>query len=149
MTLLLSLSDILYTFSDTFDFFISIVYFLIYVSSYILVCISLLPESLWPLVILPICLPGSSVVKNPLADAGDIGDAGSNPGQKDSLKEEMATHSSIVSWKIPWREEPGRLQSIGLQRVACPCTTEQRAHTEHHMILVVRNYVLLMHALYY
>ena len=82
MTLLLSLSDILYTFSDTLDFFISIVYVLIYVSSYILVCISLLPESLWPLIILPICLPGSSVVKNPLANAGGIGDAGSNPGSE-------------------------------------------------------------------
>ena len=33
-------------------------------------------------------------------------------GQKDSLKKEMATHSSILAWKIPWTEEPGRLQSI-------------------------------------
>ena len=36
--------------------------------------------------------------------------------QEDALEEEMATHSSIV-WKIPWMEEPGRLQSMGLQRV--------------------------------
>ena len=34
------------------------------------------------------------------------------------LEEEMATHSSILAWKIPWTEEPGRLQSMGLQRVA-------------------------------
>ena len=33
------------------------------------------------------------------------------------LEKEMATHSSILAWKIPWMEEPGRLQSMGLQRV--------------------------------
>ena len=37
--------------------------------------------------------------------------------QKDPLEEEMATHSSILAWKIPWTEEPGGLQSKGLQRV--------------------------------
>ena len=37
-------------------------------------------------------------------------------GQEDPLEKEMATHSSILAWKIPWTEEPGRLQSIGLQR---------------------------------
>ena len=37
--------------------------------------------------------------------------------QKDSLEEEMATDSSILAWKIPWAEEPGGLQSMGLQRV--------------------------------
>ena len=36
---------------------------------------------------------------------------------EDHLEKEMATHSSTVSWKIPWTEEPGRLQSMGLQRV--------------------------------
>ena len=34
-------------------------------------------------------------------------------GQEDSLEKEMATHSSILAWKIPWTEEPGRLQSMG------------------------------------
>ena len=38
-------------------------------------------------------------------------------GQKDPLKEGMATHSSILAWRIPWTEEPGGLQSMGLQRV--------------------------------
>ena len=38
-------------------------------------------------------------------------------GQEDSLEKEMATHSSILAWRIPWREEPGRLQSTGSQRV--------------------------------
>ena len=38
-------------------------------------------------------------------------------GQKDPLEKEMAIHSIILAWKIPWTEEPGRLQSMGLQRV--------------------------------
>ena len=37
-------------------------------------------------------------------------------GQEDPLEEEMATHSSILAWKIPWREKPGGQQSIGPQR---------------------------------
>ena len=38
-------------------------------------------------------------------------------GWEDPLEKEMATHSSMLAWKIPWTEEPGRLQSMGLQRV--------------------------------
>ena len=38
-------------------------------------------------------------------------------GQEDPLEKEMATHSSILAWEIPWMEEPGELQSMGLQRV--------------------------------
>ena len=38
-------------------------------------------------------------------------------GQEDPLEKEMATHSSTLAWKIPWTEEPGRLQSMGSQRV--------------------------------
>ena len=38
-------------------------------------------------------------------------------GQEDSLEKEMATHSSTLAWKIPWMEDPGRLQFMGLQRV--------------------------------
>ena len=38
-------------------------------------------------------------------------------GQEDTLEKEMATHSSTLGWKIPWTEEPGGLQSMGLQRV--------------------------------
>ena len=38
-------------------------------------------------------------------------------GQEDPLEKEMATHSSILAWKGPWTEDPGRLQSMGLQRV--------------------------------
>ena len=38
-------------------------------------------------------------------------------GQEDHLEKEMATHSSILAWRIPWTEEPGGLQSLGSQRV--------------------------------
>ena len=38
-------------------------------------------------------------------------------GQEDPLEKEMATHSSVLAWKIPWTDEPGGLQSMGSQRV--------------------------------
>ena len=38
-------------------------------------------------------------------------------GQEDPLEKEMAAHSSVLAWEIPWREEPGRLQSVGSQKV--------------------------------
>ena len=58
------------------------------------------------------------VVKDPAANAGDIRDTGSTPRLgKIPLEKEMATHSSILAWEIPWTEEPGKLQSIGSQRV--------------------------------
>ena len=38
-------------------------------------------------------------------------------GWEDPLEKEMATHSSILAWRIPWTEEPGGLQSMGLQRI--------------------------------
>ena len=38
-------------------------------------------------------------------------------GQEDPPEEELATHSSIVAWKTPWTEEPGRIQSMGSQRI--------------------------------
>ena len=44
-------------------------------------------------------------------------------GREDLLEKEMATHSSILAWKIPWTEEPGRLQSMGSQRVGHDWTT--------------------------
>ena len=46
-------------------------------------------------------------------------------GQEDPLEKEMATHSSTLAWKIPWTEEPGGLQSMGLQRVGDDLATEQ------------------------
>ena len=56
------------------------------------------------------------MVKNPLAYAGDIREEGSS-SREDPLEKGMATHSSILAWRILWTEEPGGLQSIGSQRV--------------------------------
>ena len=47
-------------------------------------------------------------------------------GQEDPLEKGMATHSSILAWRIPWTEEPGGLQSMGLHK------TEQLTHTRKH-----------------
>ena len=58
-------------------------------------------------------LPGGSVVNNPPANARD---AGLSLGQEDPLKKEVATHSSVLTWEIPWTEEPGRLQTMGSQK---------------------------------
>ena len=57
------------------------------------------------------------VVKNPNADSGDIRDVGSIPGSEDPMEEDMATYSSILAWRIPQTDEPGRLQSIMSRRV--------------------------------
>ena len=61
--------------------------------------------------------PGGSVVKNLPANAGDAGDMGLIPGFRRSPEEGMATHSSILAWRLQWTEEPGRLQSMGSHRV--------------------------------
>ena len=61
--------------------------------------------------------PGGTSGKGPPDNAGDIRDTGLFPGWGDPLEEDMATHSSILAWRIPWTEEPGRLQSMGSQRV--------------------------------
>ena len=59
--------------------------------------------------------PGDSVIKTLPANAGDVslipGD-----GEEGPLEKEMETHSNILVWEIPWTEEPGGLQSIGLQK---------------------------------
>ena len=57
------------------------------------------------------------VVKNLPANAGNLRDTGLIPGQEDPLEEDMATHSSILTWRTSWTEEPGGLQSIRSQRV--------------------------------
>ena len=57
------------------------------------------------------------MVKNLPASAGDAGSWVRSLGREDLLEEEMAPHSNILAWKIPWTEERGRLQSMGSQRV--------------------------------
>ena len=56
------------------------------------------------------------VVKNLPINAGDLREWVRSLDQGDLLEEELASHSNILSWRIPWTEEPGGLQSIGLQR---------------------------------
>ena len=56
--------------------------------------------------------PHSSLGKSPACNAGDLG---SIPGWEDPLEKEMATHSNILAWRIPWTEEPDRLQSTDLE----------------------------------
>ena len=53
--------------------------------------------------------PGGSDGKESACNAGDIRDADLIPGLEDPLEEGMATHSSILAWRIPWTEEPARL----------------------------------------
>ena len=62
-------------------------------------------------------IPGASVVKNPPANAGESEMRVQSLVREDALKEGTATHSSVLAWRIPWTEEPGRLQSTGSQRV--------------------------------
>ena len=52
-----------------------------------------------------------------LLSAYNVGDRIRSLGQEGPLEKKMATHSSILAWKIPWTEEPGKLQSMGSQRV--------------------------------
>ena len=51
-------------------------------------------------------------------------------GQEDPLEEGMAIHSSILTWRIPWTEEPGRLQSMGSQRVGQDCSSKLMLHVK-------------------
>ena len=72
--------------------------------------------------------PHSSVGKE---SACNVGDWVWSLGWEDPLEKEMATQSSIRAWEIPWTEEPGGLQSLGLQRAGHEWATE-RAHTHTH-----------------
>ena len=57
--------------------------------------------------------PGGASGKNPPTNAANVRVAVQSLGQVDLLEKIMATHYSILAWRIPWREEPGRLESIG------------------------------------
>ena len=66
---------------------------------------------------------GGSVVKNPLEmQETQV----QSPGLEDPLEKEMATHSSVLAWEIPWTEEPGGLQSVELQRVEHDWVTKRQ-----------------------
>ena len=66
------------------------------------------------------------------------GDAGLVLGQEDPLEEEIATHSSILAWRIPWTEDPGGLQSTGSQRVGHDSATKQKQTHVCVCVCVVR-----------
>ena len=70
--------------------------------------------------------PRGSVDKELACNAGDAGDMGLIPWLGRSPEEGMATHSSILAWRIPWTEEPGRLQSTGRKELDM---TEVSEHT--------------------
>ena len=74
----------------------------------------------------PMGFRGGSVVKNLPANAGDVG---LTPGLGRSLEKEMATHSSVLTWRIPWMEGPGGPQSIRSQRVGSDWETDSYTHT--------------------
>ena len=59
-------------------------------------------------------------------------------GWEDPLEKEMATHSSTLAWKIPWTEEPGRLRSMGLQRVGQDSVTSLLVSLSRHIITKLR-----------
>ena len=97
-------------------------------------CLPILPHwrgwNVNSLLLISICLlgsPGGSAVKNlPTKLETRVWSL----GREDPLKKEMATHSSILAWEIPWTEEPGGLQSRGSQRVGHDLVTNRHHH--HH-----------------
>ena len=68
------------------------------------------------------------VIKNLPVNAGNLGDVGSIPGLGRYPGEGMATHSSILAWRIPWTEEPCRLQFTGSQTVGYDCSDLAHMH---------------------
>ena len=71
-------------------------------------------------------------------------------GQEDPLEKEMATHSSTLAWKIPWTEKPGRLQSMGSQRVGHDWSDLAAAVLpigSFSRVYVWINYIMCVHAL--
>ena len=72
------------------------------------------------------------MVKNLPANTRDATDTGSIPGWANPLEKEMGTHSSIIAWKIPWTEEPGRVQFMG-HNVS---DTTEPIHTYTHILLI-------------
>ena len=73
--------------------------------------------------------PGDAEVKNLPANERNTRDVKFwSLGWEDTLEKEMAIHSSILAWRIPWTEEPGELQSMGLQRVRQDWVVTDHAH---------------------
>ena len=75
------------------------------------------------------------VFKNLPANIEDVRDVGSLPGSGRSLAEGMATHSSILAWRTPWREEPGELQSTGSHKATVHRVTQTSGDEEYRLSL--------------
>ena len=80
------------------------------------------------------------MVKNVPANVGDMG---SILGLEDPLEEEMATHSSILAWKIPWTEESGRLESMESQRIGHDLVTEYAHNIPLYVYVYVYMYICI------
>ena len=89
-------------------------------------------------------LPGSTVVKKllPIQETQKI--RVWSLDQEETLEREMATHYSILAWRIPWTEEPGRLQNMGLQRAGHDSVTTHA----HYWYICYTLIVLLLHTLH-
>jgi len=85
------------------------------------------------------------VVKNGKESACNAGDMSLIPESRRSPGEEMATHSSILAWEIPWTEEPSRLQSMGYQKSwtqlsSSTTTTIKKRKTQQVLVRMWRNW---------
>ena len=80
-----------------------------------------------------------SVVKNLPVKAGD---AAQSPGCEDLLEKEMAIHSGILAWKIPWTEEPGGLQPMGLQKSRTQLSNQTT--TEKHESGIMADFLVII-----
>ena len=78
---------------------------------------------------------GFNFLQEPTCSAWDL-------GWEDHLENGTATHSSILAWRIPWTEEPGGLQSMGLQRVGHNLETEQQQDSNVHTFLQFLSLIL-------
>ena len=81
-------------------------------------------------------LPGGTSGKEPACQCRRHERRGFSLGREDPLQEDAATHSGILAWRIPWTEGPGRLQSIGLQRVGHNWSDLTDTHTLSHIALL-------------
>ena len=83
--------------------------------------------------------PGGTVVKNLPGSAGDPRDVVWSLGQENPLESEVATHPSILAWKILWTEEPGGLQSMRLKRIGHNWTCTQGIQVLANFLIIYSN----------
>ena len=88
--------------------------------------------------------PSGPGVKKPPAN---LGEAGLIPVSEIPLEDEMATHSNILAWKIPWTEEPCGLQSMGSQRVRHMTEQLNTTHTHAYELSMKVNAFLKQHSI--